>query len=146
MYKCRTGNIEGVQQMIHKFGAKQVVDAKETEDFHWTCLHYAAWNGQTNIISLLVEIGADIDPKDRYGETPLRAAIRWQEYSSITTLIKLGASFDMAKVADWGQDIFDASMREEETKDAIAEGQRLTGERRRKPVRKQVREGDYIKD
>ena len=130
MDKCGSGgsggDIDGVKKMIHKFGPKQVGNAKYGS-YSRTCLHYAASWGHPNIITLLIENGVEIDPKTDYGETPLRVAIINRKYSSITTLIKLGADLEKAEVARWNQSHFDSSMREEKTKAAIAEGQRLAG-------------------
>ena len=130
MYKCGRhgkGNIEGVLRMMHEFGAQQVVDAR---DPIWSssCLHSAAYHGHPNIITLLVENGAEIDPKDHYRETPLREAIRKRKYSSITLLIKLGASLEKAHESNWFQNWFDGNMTEQRTQDAINEGYRLAGE------------------
>ena len=128
MEKCggigRGGDINGVRQNMNKFGAEQVINAKYGGSM---CLHHAALYGYTNIVDLLIENGADLDPKSRTGETPLREAIKWRKYSTITTLIKHGADLEKAKVARWGQSWFDWSMEQEETKAAIAEGQRLAG-------------------
>ena len=134
MLKCGNwdrGDIEGVRQKINKFGAQQVVTA-ELEG--WTCLHMAAHWGYPKIIDLLIENGADLDPENGPGVTPLREAIKWREYSCITTLIKLGADLEKAKLTNWnwGRKEFDESMRDEKTKAAIAEGQRLAGERDKK--------------
>jgi len=120
--KCYNGDIDGVKKMIHQFGPNQVVNAKYRS---LTCLHYAAAYGHPNIITLLIENGADIDPKDDWGETPLRRAIKWRSYSSITTLIKLGADFEKTKESDFWQKQFESSMKDEKTKAAIEEGQRL---------------------
>ena len=77
----------GVQRMMDKFGAKEVVNAREPNWGH-TCLHGAT---DPNIITLLIQNGAEVDSKDDEGATPLRWAIKYRSYSSITTLIKLGA-------------------------------------------------------
>ena len=98
-----------------------------------TCLHYAILNEHPNIITLLKENGADLDQKDCNGETPLRMGIRQGIHSSITTLVKLGASLEKANESsyhqDWFQDLFESSMKDEKTKAPIKEGQRLAGER-----------------
>ena len=117
----------GVQRMMDKFGAKEVVNAREPNWGH-TCLHGAT---DPNIITLLIQNGAEVDSKDDEGATPLRWAIKYRSYSSITTLIKLGADLEKAKESNFWQSDFDSSMREEKTKAAIAEGQRLAGEKKK---------------
>jgi len=37
----------------------------------WTPLHLAAENDQVECAHLLLEVGADLDPQDEYGQTPL---------------------------------------------------------------------------
>jgi len=129
MEKCgnefRGSDIDGVKKKMRKFGPNQVVNA---EYLSWTCLHLAAIYGHPDIITLLIENGADIDPKTMYGETPLRRAIVQRKYPSIVTLLRFGADLEKAKVADMYQYDFDSSMRRKETKAAIAEGQRLAGQ------------------
>ena len=133
MEKCGLrgrGDINGIKQKMNEFGPKQVANAKYNS-WSWTCLHYAALVGHSNIITLLIENGADLDPKDEDGETPLRIAIKNRKYSSITTLIKFGADLEKAKETIYQQWEFDESMREGKTQAAIAEGQRLAGENRK---------------
>ena len=76
MDNCSLGDFDGVQRMMDNFGAKQVVNIKSGS---WTCLHYAAYFRESNIITHLIENGADRDPKDINGETPLRWAIKGSE-------------------------------------------------------------------
>ena len=134
MYKCGRygkGDLDGVKRNIEEYGAAQVAGARRPEDsLQRTCLHYAAKWGRKNIISLLVvENGADLEPKTVYGETPLRLAIRWHKYASITTLLKLGADLEKAKDSNYGQSDFDRSMKyDKKTAAAIAEGQGLAGD------------------
>ena len=58
----------------------------------------------------------------------MREAIRKRKYSSITLLIKLGASLEKADESNWFQNWFDENMDEKEMQDAINEGYRLAGE------------------
>jgi len=120
--KLASTDIGVVHGMIRKYGADAVVNANY---YSRTCLHYAAWMGNSKIIDLLVENGAEIDPKDSDGETPLRLAIQWQRYSSITLLLKFGASLANAKEAEYGQYHFDRSMEQRKVLDAIAKGQEV---------------------
>jgi ankyrin repeat protein len=44
----------------------------DIKDFNGkTVLHYACYNGNIEIVKLLIEAGADINAKDIYGNTPL---------------------------------------------------------------------------
>ena len=86
------------------------------------------------MITLLAENGADMDDNDGDLLSPLAFAIRVRNYALITHLVKLGASVEKAResVISHGSDSrFDASMGEEQTKAAIAEGQRLAGEKKK---------------
>ena len=76
---------------------------------------------------LIVENGvADLDPKDNFGETPLRLAIKYRKYSCVTLLVKLGASLEKAKESNYEKPFtheFDDSLKEEKTQTAIKAGQ-----------------------
>lgn len=80
--------------------------------------------GHLDILTLLIENGADIDPRAEERVTPLRYAILEHHYSSITLLIQHGASLDAATHSGIGFNKFDRIMAEEKIKAAIAEGQK----------------------
>jgi len=124
--------IDGIRQMMATFGAEQIVNAKggATSWEGATCLHWAAFWGYPKTIALLIENGADLDPKGLENDTPLRLAIQNKRYSSITILIKLGADLEKANESIDRQWEFDESMEEEKTKNAIAAG-KAVGENRR---------------
>ena len=75
--------------MIYKFGANEFVNANR---YHWTCLHFAALWGHLNIITLLIENGADLDLREAHGQTPLRLAFQYPEI--ITLLIENSADLE----------------------------------------------------
>ena len=50
------------------------VDAKDAQNRDRTALHDAAWEGNANVVKLLLNAGADIDVGDRGGQTPLHLA------------------------------------------------------------------------
>ena len=126
MDKCGYyADVDAVQRFITKFGADAVINARRPPD---SCLHEAAWWGKPEgpeVIVLLKENGADLEPKQYRGKTPLRLAIEEQHYNCITTLVQLGASLDKANESKYDRSKFEWSMNDEKTKAAIQEGQRL---------------------
>ncbi|XP_016994928.1 myotrophin [Drosophila takahashii] len=55
-------------------------------------LHYAADFGQLKLLKFFVRIGAEVDRKDKYGITPLLAAI-WEGHTRcVEFLLQMGAS------------------------------------------------------
>jgi len=124
------GDVDGVRQKIKEFGVKAVFEARGMAEMgdNWSPLHYAAMNDQPDMVNLfVVENGvADLDPKDNFGETPLRLAIKYRKYSCVTLLVKLGASLDKAKESNYEKPFtheFDDSLKEEKTQTAIKAGQ-----------------------
>ena len=118
-----------VKDAIRKFGPNAVFTAKSASS-RGTCLHWAASNGNDKIIELLAEKGLKkFDPKDKDRETPLRIAIRKRKYSTITTLIKLGADLEKAKESNYENYSFEKSLEDEETVDAIKKGRSYLSER-----------------
>jgi len=121
--------ISKVKDAIRKFGPNAVFTAK-TSSGGDTCLHYAASYGNDHIIELLAEKGLKkFDPKDNNRETPLRIAIRRRKYSTITTLIKLGADLEKAKESNLLKDYFEKMLKDEETRLYIEKGRSYLGER-----------------
>jgi ankyrin repeat protein len=57
----------------------------------WTPLFWAAGNGENEIISLLVQYGADVNIRDRDGVTSLHWAAWKGQFSSVETLLDFGA-------------------------------------------------------
>jgi hypothetical protein len=61
----------------------------------WTPLHYAATNGQTEMIRLLLEHHAFIDAQSPNGTTPLMMAASYGSPEAVKLLIESGADFVM---------------------------------------------------
>jgi uncharacterized protein len=64
-------------------------------------LHQAAWSGQSRVIKMLLEYGADISHVDNEGRMPLHEAATEGQYWSVSTLIELGA--DVHSRAKYGK-------------------------------------------
>ena len=64
MYVANEGDLDGIRELLDS-GVH--VNFKDIDDR--TALHVAACNGLTDVVSLLLDRGADLDPKDRWGST-----------------------------------------------------------------------------
>jgi uncharacterized protein len=78
-----------VGYLIHQ-GAD--VNAAESEK-RWTALHFAARDQNTEIVRLLLDSGAEVDPVDTFGDTPLWHAAMTTAYKAavIEMLLAHGA-------------------------------------------------------
>ena len=58
------------------------------------CLWAAAWQDNVKAIQLLLEHGAEVDPRDDEGLTPFLAAVGWSHFKAAAALLKAGANVD----------------------------------------------------
>ena len=59
-----------------------------------TPLHLAALQGSLNSILIMIGHGADVDPVDELGRTPLSLAIENNKFTCVRGLIELGADIE----------------------------------------------------
>lgn len=64
MYLANEGDLEGIQELVNSG-----VDANFRDIDGRTALHIASCQGFTQVVALLLDHGAEIDPKDRWGST-----------------------------------------------------------------------------
>lgn len=63
-------------------------------DIETTLLHAASYDGQTAIIELLIELGADVNAKESNGRTPLHHAANNGHLEVIELLVRCGADLE----------------------------------------------------
>lgn len=56
----------------------------------------AVWSGNDDLVSWLLDLGADIHSQDEYGQTPLMIAIHRCQYRTVHALMHQGADPDIA--------------------------------------------------
>ncbi|CAK7350340.1 unnamed protein product [Dovyalis caffra] len=86
MYLANEGNLEGIKELLNSG-----VDVNFRDIDDRTALHIAACQGHTQVVALLLDNRAEIDPKDRWGSTPLADAIYYKHHDVIKLLEKHGA-------------------------------------------------------
>lgn len=83
MYMANEGDLEGVKELLDCVNFKDI-DGR-------TALHVAACQGNTHVLRLLLDGGAQINAKDRWGSTPLADAIYYKNNDVIKLLEAHGA-------------------------------------------------------
>jgi cytohesin len=92
------GDLAGVQAELDKG-----VDVDEGND-SWpgmTPLHYAADEGHTEVVELLIANGADVNAKNENGWTPLHLAAYWGGKEIVELLIAAGADVNAKDMSNW---------------------------------------------
>ncbi|KAF5752791.1 Dual specificity protein kinase splA [Tripterygium wilfordii] len=93
MYLANEGDVEGIRELLDSG-----INANFRDMDGRTALHVAACQGLTDVVALLIDRGALVDPKDRWGSTPLSDAIHYEKNDVIKLLEKHGAKLLMASM------------------------------------------------
>ncbi|KAJ9566161.1 hypothetical protein OSB04_002127 [Centaurea solstitialis] len=91
MFFSSEGNLDGIKELL---SSGTDVNFKDIDNR--TALHVAACQGFCDVAELLLDGGAEVDPKDRWGSTPLADAIHYKNHDMIKLLEKHGAKPLMA--------------------------------------------------
>ncbi|WP_396610549.1 ankyrin repeat domain-containing protein [Haloferax sp. S1W] len=73
-------------------------DLQHRSDSGSNLLHKAAFSGETEIASDLIERGVDIDAQDNEGSTPLHKALNIENYELAKLLVESGADLNIEDV------------------------------------------------
>lgn len=87
MLVCLKGNLKFSQLLIER--------QADINHPGWTPLHYAATNGNTKIVKMLLDESAYIDAESPNGTTPLMMAARYGSPEAVQLLIKEGADIHL---------------------------------------------------
>ncbi|XP_043690038.1 integrin-linked protein kinase 1-like isoform X2 [Telopea speciosissima] len=91
MYLADEGDLEGIVELLDSG-----TDLNFRDIDGRTALHVAACQGRADVVELLLKRGAEVDPKDRWGSTPLADAIHYKNHDVIRILENYGAKPLMA--------------------------------------------------
>jgi len=99
-YYCEKGMSSSVMRMLEMRSID--VEAKMSyEEGGYTCLMEAAFNGHLDVCRLLIDKGAHIEAKDRYGRTPLHFAAGRGHHEIARLLCDRGAEIEARTNSRW---------------------------------------------
>jgi len=88
----KSQNLDSVYRLLAQ---KADVCYQSPNDYHRTCLHFAAQEGVVTIAEFLVQNGAKVDSTDRLGNTPLHYAVMNNHIAIVSLLIRHNAKCDI---------------------------------------------------
>lgn len=91
MYLVNEGDLDGIRELLDSG-----TDVNFRDIDHRTALHLAACQGYVDVAKFLLEKGAEVDPQDRWGSTPLADALHYKNHDVMKLLEKHGAKHLMA--------------------------------------------------
>ena len=80
------GDLERVERIL-----QMAFDVNCTDDTQCRPLHFAV-EGEADLVTMLIDHGADVNAANEAGETPLMAAVRFCDVECTTILLQSGAS------------------------------------------------------
>ncbi|KAK9696876.1 hypothetical protein RND81_08G002900 [Saponaria officinalis] len=87
MYAAHGGDVAAIKELVEEYAA----DVNYRDIDNRTALHVAACQGYGEVVELLLQLKADVDPKDNWGSTPLADAIYYKNHEVVRLLEDHGA-------------------------------------------------------
>eukprot|EP01091_Cochliopodium_minus_P003118 TRINITY_DN1295_c0_g1_i1.p1 TRINITY_DN1295_c0_g1~~TRINITY_DN1295_c0_g1_i1.p1 ORF type:complete len:184 (-),score=41.98 TRINITY_DN1295_c0_g1_i1:104-655(-) len=87
-------NMDAVQRLVKSINVNE-----DEKQMNWAPIHFASINGNAQIISLLLENGANINQQDVHLETPLHLAC-WKGKENVVRILLLNGANPKLKNAD----------------------------------------------
>jgi uncharacterized protein len=87
---ARQNDAEAVREMV----ASGASNPDQTDETSRTALHYAALNGNLEILAILIKAGAKLNIADPFGNTPLHLAADRNQTEAAELLLAAGADVD----------------------------------------------------
>ena len=85
---CFSGNAPQLVEILLKFGANaNATDHKQRTALHMCCVSHQVGNSERIAKALITTGGADLNPKDHYGSTPLHTMTYLDESLNLLTLL-----------------------------------------------------------
>ncbi|CAL4194644.1 unnamed protein product, partial [Meganyctiphanes norvegica] len=92
LMRAAIGNHADITRIIIEAGA----DIEKRNVNSDTAMHYAAWMGSNEALSVLINHKADVNSLGKWGWTPLMLAVRGGNLATTKALVDAGASVDIA--------------------------------------------------
>ena len=103
---CKAASANDIQKILHWLGPlpvdKQRINAKDQDGMDFTLVHFAVMHQNSDLLSILLQLGADVDAVCAVGGTPLGACYEPECYAQARLLLEWGAeiSIDARKSKD----------------------------------------------
>ena len=92
---CAAAFTNDIQRVLDWLGPhpvdKQRINAKNPEWMDYTLVHCAVHCKRSDLLSILLQLGADVDPVGANGETPLALSYKPEHYAEARLLLEWGA-------------------------------------------------------
>ena len=95
-----------IQKVLNWLGPHPVdeerINAKNPESMDFTLVHSAVMDNTSDLLSILLQLSADVDPVDAAGGTPLGMCLKPENYAQARLLLEWGA--DISNNAQYSKD------------------------------------------